>query len=280
MRTRWTIVLGIAAAARSSLRTPGQTLRQHPMKVITQAHAFDPNDPADAQYVENVMWQQGKTEFVTLNIAGGSNNDTDPWYASHKIPASPAQQTGLEQRPGGDIRWLNAAFASAEKDESVQNVVIIGQPDMWDAADTAAHQTNYEPIIAAMVENAAFFKKPVLYLNGDSHLYRSDNPPQQGAPCLDEETSGAPVTTCTKDAWEHHPFYNVPNFHRVVVHGSTFPLEWLKLTIDEHPTQSLTSTQRRGGRSAGCMRPSRSWPLGTSELGAWLPKSGQAPKLQ
>jgi len=24
----------------------------------------------------------------------------------------------------------------------------------------------------------------------------------------------------------------VPNFHRIVVHGSTFPLEWLKLTID------------------------------------------------
>jgi hypothetical protein len=24
----------------------------------------------------------------------------------------------------------------------------------------------------------------------------------------------------------------VPNFHRIVVHGSTFPLEWLKLAID------------------------------------------------
>jgi len=24
----------------------------------------------------------------------------------------------------------------------------------------------------------------------------------------------------------------VPNFHRIVVHGSTFPLEWLKLTVD------------------------------------------------
>jgi hypothetical protein len=24
----------------------------------------------------------------------------------------------------------------------------------------------------------------------------------------------------------------VPNFHRVIVHGSTFPLEWPKLTID------------------------------------------------
>src|SRR5581483_11649441 len=29
-----------------------------------------------------------------------------------------------------------------------------------------------------------------------------------------------------------HPGYDVPNFHRVVVHGSTFPLEWLRLTID------------------------------------------------
>ena len=226
---------------------PGLTLGQHPMHVITQAKAFDPNDPTDANYVENVMWQQGKTEFVTLNLPGGSNNDIDPWYASHKIPASPAQQTDLQQRTGADIRWLNAAFAGAEKDESVQNVVIIGQSDMWDVADTAAHQTNYEPIVAAMAENAAFFKRPVLYFNGDSHLYRSDNPLQQGAPCLDEETSGAAVTTCAKDAWTHHPYYDVPNFHRIVVHGSTFPLEWLKLTIDEHPTQSLTSTATSWG---------------------------------
>jgi hypothetical protein len=24
----------------------------------------------------------------------------------------------------------------------------------------------------------------------------------------------------------------VPNFHRIVVHGSTLPLEWVKLTVD------------------------------------------------
>ena len=28
------------------------------------------------------------------------------------------------------------------------------------------------------------------------------------------------------------PGYDVANFHRVVVHGSTSPLEWLKLTVD------------------------------------------------
>lgn len=204
---------------------PGRTLGRHPMHVITQAQAFDQQDPTDANYVENVMWRQGKTEFVTLNIPGGSNNDVDPWYASHKIPASPDQQTEMEQRTGADIRWLNAAFAQAER-EHAQDVVILGQADMWDTTDSPSHQTNYEPLVAAMAENASFFEKPVLYLNGDSHIYRSDDPLEQGSTCFTE--GGA----CSADAWKQHPFYDVRNFHRIVVHGSTFPLEWLKLTID------------------------------------------------
>jgi hypothetical protein len=50
------------------------------------------------------------------------------------------------------------------------------------------------------------------------------------------------------DLWKHnplsaadprnymHPGYDVPNFHRIVVHGSTLPLEWLRLTIDPRAT--------------------------------------------
>jgi hypothetical protein len=217
---------------------PGLTLGQHPMKVITQAQAFDPQDPTDANYVENVMWKQAKTVFVTLNIPGGSNNDIDPWYASHNIPASPSQLPEMEQRTGADIRWLNAAFAMAEK-EHANDVVIMGQSDMWDTTDKASHQTNYEPIVAAMAENASFFKKPVLYLNGDSHIYRSDDPLEQNSTCYGD------AGVCAKDAWAQHPFYDVRNFHRIVVHGSTFPLEWLKLTIDKHdtgPTIESTAT--------------------------------------
>ena len=38
---------------------------------------------------------------------------------------------------------------------------------------------------------------------------------------------------CGDDAYANQPHgYDVLNFHRVVVHGSTFPLEWLKLTVD------------------------------------------------
>jgi hypothetical protein len=109
--------------------------------------------------------------------------------------------------------------------------VIVGQADMWDTTDLPSHQTNYEPIVAAMAENTSFFKKPVLYLNGDSHVYRSDDPLEQGSMCFTE--GGA----CAADAWNQHPFYDVRNFHRIVVHGSTFPLEWLKLTIDAKPGQ-------------------------------------------
>jgi hypothetical protein len=196
------------------------------MQVISQANAFDPAHPTDAQYVENVMWEQSKTVFVTVNLPGGSNNDIDPWYAkTHPAPWNPDQLTEMNQRTGADVRWLDAAFKLAEADNA-HNVVIIGQADMWDTSDAPAHQSNYEPIIAAMASNTTTYGKPVIYLNGDSHVYRSDDPLQQGSTCYTE--SG----TCTSDAWNQHPHYDVPNFHRIVVHGSTFPLEWLKLMID------------------------------------------------
>jgi hypothetical protein len=54
----------------------------------------------------------------------------------------------------------------------------------------------------------------------------------KGSTCTTE------VNPCTADAWNQHPYYNVPNFHRIVVHGSTFPMEWLKLTIDPRATST------------------------------------------
>jgi hypothetical protein len=202
---------------------PGLTLGQNPMSVTSQATAFDPAHPADAQFVENVMWEQSKTVFVTLNLPGGSNNDIDPWFGA--ASPNPAQPLEMAARTGADVRWLDAAFAQAETDNA-HSVVILGQADMWDTSDAPAHQSNYEPVVAAMASNAETYGKPVLYINGDSHVYRSDNPLQQGSTCYTESNP------CTKDAWNQHPYYDVPNFHRIVVHGSTFPLEWLKLTID------------------------------------------------
>jgi len=50
---------------------------------------------------------------------------------------------------------------------------------------------------------------------------------------------------CAYDAWNSHPGYDVSNFHRVVVHGSTTPLEWLKLTVS--PGTDLPATDASFG---------------------------------
>jgi hypothetical protein len=191
---------------------PGFTLGGRKKQVLSQAQNLDPAHPTDAKYVENVIWEQSKVLFVTINVPGGSNNDNDIWYGAPTQTAAQSQE--IAERTGADLRWLDAAFAQAEA-EGVEAVVIAAQADMWDPEKGAAHQAAYEPIVASVASHTTDFGKPVLMFNGDSHFYRTDDP----------LSASDPLNYI-------HPGYDVPNFHRIVVHGSTFPLEWLRLTVD------------------------------------------------
>lgn len=95
-------------------------------------------------------------------------------------------------------------------------------------------------IVGTIAGQVAAFKKPVLLFNGDSHVFRSDNPLVQGAQCVIDPGSGLTATKCGNDDWLQHPhaYADVSNFHRVVVHGSTVPLEWLKLTVNPRASAS------------------------------------------
>jgi len=216
---------------------PGQALGGDHKQVVSQAQAYDPAHPADAEYVENVMWEQAGVLFVSVNIPGGSNNDADAWYGAGVTAEQTQEQT---QRTAADIRWLHAAFAQATADH-VGGVVIMAQADMWDLdGKPLTHIAGYEPIISEIAADTTAFGNPVLLFNGDSHTFRSDNPLKDNQPCLTE--GGA----CTTDAYDTHPALNtldVPNFHRIVVHGSTFPLEYLLVSIDttHPPAPSSTS---------------------------------------
>jgi hypothetical protein len=214
----------------------GQTLGAGNLRVQSQAQRADPAHPSDAAYVENVMWSRKGVLFVTLNIPGGSNNDTDPWYGAAETPQEQAQQAAeVAARTGADRRWLADAFQRAQ-DDGDRAMVVITQADMWDPENGAAHLRNYEPFISDLAAGTTAFGKPVLLFNGDSHVYRSDNPLVAGTPCVTEASPAVPADptatmACPVDDATMHPGYDVPNFHRVVVHGSTFPLEWLKLTV-------------------------------------------------
>jgi hypothetical protein len=193
---------------------PGVTLGGRKKEVFSQAQFFDAsNHPTDGKFVENVLWVQSKILFVAVDLPGGSNNDQDIWYGAPTM--SPAQASEVLERTGADLRWLDTAFALAQNDPEIQAVVIVAQADMWDPEKGPAHQAGYEPFVQDIAQHTSAFGKPVLMLNGDSHVYRSDNP-----------------LSATDPLNFMHPGYDVPNFHRIVVHGSTFPLEWMRLTVD------------------------------------------------
>src|SRR4051794_999087 len=192
---------------------PGRTLGGAKL-VLSQAVAFDRAHPSDANFVENVIFVQQRVLVVTINLPGGSNNDTDVWYSAPT--ASAAQLQEINERTGADLRWLDTAFALA-KVMRVQAVIIQAQAVMWDPEKGAVHQAGFEPFVKSMAEHTVAFGKPVLMFNGDSHVY------QTGNPFSPDDPNNA-----------IHPGYTVPNFHRVVVHGSTLPLKYLRLTIDPH----------------------------------------------
>jgi len=205
--------------------TPGETLGGGELLVLSQAQVDNRANPTDGQYVENVMWQREGVLFATVNVPGGSNNDADPWYGAPT--ASPQQTTEASNRTGAALRWLDRAFATASRTHA-RSVVVMTQADMWDLdGKTSSHLVNYEPLVSSLASHTLAYGKPVLLLNGDSHVYRSDNPLKQASPCTGDDS------VCAYAAWDTHPSYDVPNFHRLVVHGTTVPLEYLRLTAHE-----------------------------------------------
>jgi hypothetical protein len=200
----------------------GMSLGVQKMPVLSQAQFNDPAHPADANYIENVMFEKSKVLFVTINLPGGSNNDDDAWYVAPTKSAAQIQEAA--DRTGANLRWLDAAFTQAQAD-GVVAVVIQAQADMWDNSGTVAHEALYEPFVQSMASHTTAFGKPVLLFSGDSHVYRSDNP----------LSAADPLNFM-------HPGYNVPNFHRVIVHGSTFPLEYLRVTVDPSLNAPVSDT--------------------------------------
>ncbi len=148
-----------------------------------------------------------------------------------------AQQVAeTQQRTAADLRWLDRAFDLATA-EDAQGLVLVQQADMWDLDGKAfTHLSQYEPIVNSLAEHTEAFGRPVLALEGDSHIYRSDNPLQKGSSCTGDEG------VCSYDAWNSHPSYDGSNFHRIVVHGSTMPLGYLKLVVTPGRHQPPTAT--------------------------------------
>jgi hypothetical protein len=104
------------------------------------------------------------------------------------------------------LEWIDRAFDAAERGKA--RGVVIGMQ-----ADTFAGSTAFERINARLEQRASEFRRPVLLLQGDTHVYKTDR-----------------------------PLAAAPNLVRVVVEGETAS-EWLRLTVEPR-TRAVFSWRR------------------------------------
>jgi hypothetical protein len=90
------------------------------------------------------------------------------------------------------------------------------QADTW----TGGADDGFSEILQSIAEHALSFGKPVLVVQGDTHVYRTDKP------LLTGDTA-------------HGIDFAVPNLTRLVVQGETTN-EWLKLHIDPRAPELFT----------------------------------------
>ncbi|UGS35565.1 hypothetical protein DSM104329_01958 [Capillimicrobium parvum] len=152
----------------------------------------------------------GDVEVGAVHIAG-SDDDRAPWFGDRRDAAGqPRPETPQERalrehevatRQANNLAWIDRIFAEARRSRAA-GVAIALQADMWDPS--AGDLSGFDAYKERLAKRAHAFGKPVLLLNGDSHVYTSEQ-----------------------------PLAGVPNVSRITVNGSTTcPHEYLRLSID------------------------------------------------
>jgi hypothetical protein len=200
----------------------GQTLGVNARDVTSQA-----SDPNNSAYIENVIWSSSHVIFATLNIPG-SNNDGAPWGTPLGDDAEdyPTQAEEQATRAQANAAWLNDAFALADRRHAA-GVVLAFQADMWDPSEPTL--SGFDALVTQIGNLSKAFGKPVLLLEGDSHVFNVDNPYSPASAFHNMHPS-------TPDA---------ANVTRIVVEGSDKGrTEYVRLTIQHGKNTPLFSWQR------------------------------------
>jgi hypothetical protein len=144
---------------------------------------------AHPRYPENRMWEHGSVVFATINVQGSNNNRG----------FDAAGDGEADARDQANLAWLAEAERRAA---SARALVVLTQADLW-----VTRKPTYRPYIEALVDIAARLRKPVLFVHGDTHQFRSDAPFR------------------TRDGT------TVANPSRLEVYGSPF-VGWVRVDVD------------------------------------------------
>jgi hypothetical protein len=207
---------------------PGLALAGGFKQVLTQAE-----DAGFETFVENQLWLEAGVAFGTVHVVG-SNDSKPPWYTDDttgtKVDDPARRDAERTARNAANLAWIDRLFNVATEQKTA-GVAIIMQADMFDAFSVANNipLDSFDAIVQRIATRAKAFGKPVLLVEGDSHVFIADKPLENGNPL-------------------HGVTIAVPNLTRIVVQGSTTaPLtEWLRLHVD--PATPAVFTWERNAR--------------------------------
>lgn len=193
---------------------------------------FRVRQQASHPYPENLMWQQGSTLFVSLNVPGSNNDLLNP--ESRKTTTSKAMQLLLARERAIDA-WLNEAEALFldERTRPTETVIAIqGNPiDGSGGDDINPKKNGYARFMERLVKYINTTNRPVLLAHGDTHRFKWDKPGLQ-------KFGGTP----------HTDFL----FYRVEGWGHPFMNTWVRVTVNQGQTAPFeVSSQSMPSPAAG-----------------------------
>jgi hypothetical protein len=156
------------------------SLGRHRLRLEVQSTPDCLGVPGPVPCVENRRWTFKDVTYATLNVQGSCNNLCDT------LP-DPAEYAA---RNAANIAWLQQTFAEAKSKRS-SAVMLISQADPgFDATDatrapvrdprtlveTDSQPDGFHDFLVAVRTEAIEFRRPVVYVHGDSHYFRIDKP--------------------------------------------------------------------------------------------------------
>jgi len=130
-----------------------------PLTVTREADVSDFKD-----LVENARWMHGGVMFATIDAVGSNNN----------LDRNAESADEFYKRNAANIAWIKEAFAQAKKD-GAKGVVIAMQANLHLDADPELN-AGFRDTIDALTKGALDFGKPMLFIQGDEHVFIVDQP--------------------------------------------------------------------------------------------------------
>ena len=171
--------LELLANLRTRFFPEGRSLGQRTIAVTNQS-----SDPAFSKFRENLLWSSGGVTFATIHTVGYTDN----------FGRTPQMDLEHLERKAANIAWIKRAFAETISAGS-RGIVILTQANpgfenFWPADRKTRYFIPFIPrgqalpdpksvfgdYIGTLADALENFDKPVLYVHGDTHLFRTDKP--------------------------------------------------------------------------------------------------------